>query len=74
VKRFYCTICKKVKRVRVLPVDAQRHYEYPPVHKNPKLRTGTCTRHNDVQRRNANGMSFASFAEERRFNALKNSK
>lgn len=61
MKRFYCTICKKVKRVRKLPADAERHYDGYPPHKNVESRTGTCTRHSDLQRRNSRGISASQF-------------
>lgn len=42
MKRFYCTICKKVKRVRNLPADTIR------VESNdPTLRVGTCDKHHE---------------------------
>lgn len=39
-KRFYCTVCKKVKRVRVLPAVVDT-----PMSPNPANRTGECDRH-----------------------------
>lgn len=39
MKRFFCTICKKVKHVRVLPSGVDLHQE------NIKLRTGECRFH-----------------------------
>lgn len=41
MKRFYCTICKQVKRVRNLPVvlDLQSN------HLNPADRIGECDKH-----------------------------
>jgi hypothetical protein len=41
MKRFFCVICKRIKRVRVLPSDVQ-HYD---VIENPINRTGTCRFH-----------------------------
>jgi hypothetical protein len=40
MKRFYCTICRRIKRVRSLPTNVVR------VHADEvKLRTGTCDKH-----------------------------
>lgn len=41
MKRFYCTICKQVKRVRRLPaiLDVERN------HVNPTDRIGECDKH-----------------------------
>lgn len=40
MKRFFCTICGRVKRVRKYPTDVMS------VHSdNVSMRTGTCTRH-----------------------------
>lgn len=44
MKRFYCTICKKIKRVRVYPVDIQDDTNVLPEH-----RIGTCRRHYAVK-------------------------
>ena len=40
MKRFYCTICKRVKRVRVLPSSVDTHMS-----PNPANREGMCDRH-----------------------------
>ena len=40
MKRFYCTICRKVKRVRNLPVNT-----VTPDSDNVYQRTGECNRH-----------------------------
>ena len=40
MKRFYCTVCKKVKRVRVYPADIQNASN-----EAPDTRIGTCRRH-----------------------------
>jgi hypothetical protein len=41
MQRFYCTICKRVKRVRHLPVDISLKSN----HVNPKDRIGECDKH-----------------------------
>lgn len=38
MKRFFCAICKKVKRVRRMPDDVEEH-------KDPSLRVGECRWH-----------------------------
>jgi len=45
MKRFYCTICKKVKHVRVLPQGVDIHQE------RTKDRTGECRFHNSNESR-----------------------
>lgn len=40
MKRFYCTICEKVKRVRSLPDNIES-----PTAKNPINRVGECNHH-----------------------------
>lgn len=40
MKRFYCTICKRIKRVRKYPADIQNQYS-----DSVGNRIGTCTRH-----------------------------
>lgn len=40
MKRFYCTVCKKVKRVRRLPALLQNEQSI-----DPSLRVGACNRH-----------------------------
>jgi len=40
MKRFYCTICRKVKRVRRIPLDVMH-----PDAEDIYMRVGTCTRH-----------------------------
>ncbi len=44
MKRFFCTICKKVKRVRVYPADIQDVYN-----ETPDSRIGTCRRHHELK-------------------------
>lgn len=44
MKRFYCTVCKKVKRVRVYPADIQ-----DVSNESPEYRIGTCRRHYEVK-------------------------
>jgi hypothetical protein len=44
MKRFYCTVCKKVKRVRKYPVLIDNT-----VAVDPSLRVGACNRHSDNQ-------------------------
>lgn len=41
MKRFYCTICKRVKRVRTLPRITDTHSSVP------SNRIGQCDRHTD---------------------------
>jgi len=43
MKRFYCTICKKVKRVRNYPTLIEFSPEVPPT--NPVNRFGECNFH-----------------------------
>lgn len=43
MKRFYCTVCNKVKRVRRLPADVRKHPEAKPAF------VGSCTRHANAQ-------------------------
>jgi hypothetical protein len=40
MKRFYCTVCKRIKRVRVYPADIQDASS-----EMPENRVGTCRRH-----------------------------
>jgi hypothetical protein len=40
MKRFYCTVCKKVKRVQKFPADIQGEFNTL-----PEDRIGTCRRH-----------------------------
>ena len=40
MKRFYCTICKKIKRVRKYPSNT-----VTPCASNPAERVGSCNRH-----------------------------
>jgi hypothetical protein len=54
MKRFYCTVCKRIKRVRNLPVNIDRTVtlngkinEYI----NPEDRRGICNRHVDTYNR-----------------------
>lgn len=42
MKRFFCTICGKVKRVRTLPRNTQSVNSM-----TPEKRVGTCDRHSD---------------------------
>lgn len=42
MKRFYCTTCQKVKRVRVLPAISN------PLAEDVKKRTGRCRWHSNV--------------------------
>lgn len=42
MKRFYCTICGRVKRVRKLPVTVRNDKA-----ENPKDRKGKCDKHYD---------------------------
>ena len=42
MKRFYCTICEKMKRVRVYPTNVQFSDAL-----DPTMRVGTCSRHTD---------------------------
>ncbi len=39
MKRFYCTVCKKIKRVQNLPRGVSEAIT------NPQDRTGQCNRH-----------------------------
>jgi hypothetical protein len=47
MKRFYCSICKKIKRVRKMP----RVIEMPKA-ENPFERVGVCNRHTVTTRSN----------------------
>jgi hypothetical protein len=42
MKRFYCTVCQKMKRVRKMPRVIQT-----PKATDPKLRVGQCNRHKE---------------------------
>jgi len=42
MKRFYCTVCEKMKRVRNYPTDVQFVDAL-----DPTMRVGTCSRHTD---------------------------
>lgn len=46
MKRFFCTTCNKIKRVRVLPSDIDN-----PTQKFVALRKGTCRWHDSYQTR-----------------------
>ena len=69
MKRFYCTICKKVKRVRSnislrnsvtnRPIVFEQDYANTPV----TNRHGECNRHSDLQRRNSRGISATQFID-----------
>lgn len=43
MKRFYCTICQKVKRVRSLPDNVESEFA-----KNPIDRVGECKHHSNL--------------------------
>lgn len=57
MKRFYCTICQRVKRVRKYPLDV-----VGVENELPESRVGTCSRHS---------LKFASKSEYRRVVAQK---
>ena len=40
MKRFYCTVCKRIKRVRALPANTQT-----PLADSPENRIGKCDYH-----------------------------
>ena len=42
MKRFFCTVCKKVKRVQQWPIDVQAYSSV-----NVYDRMGTCNRHSE---------------------------
>ena len=44
MKRFYCTVCKRIKRVRVYPADIEGISN-----EMPENRVGTCRRHYEVK-------------------------
>jgi hypothetical protein len=50
MKRFYCTICKKVKRVRNYPNNV-----FNPLAPLPEDRIGECNRHNEMHPRALRG-------------------
>jgi hypothetical protein len=57
MKRFFCTICGRVKRVRKYPIDITS------VHSDNVLaRVGTCSKHTEelMQGKSAQMMSFKS--------------
>lgn len=41
MKRFYCTVCKRIKRVRKYPTNIENQYA-----DDPTQRIGSCSRHN----------------------------
>lgn len=67
MKRFYCTVCKRVKRVRSNiplrnsvtnhPIVFEQDYVDTPV----QNRLGECKRHSELSKRNANGISASQF-------------
>lgn len=70
MKRFYCTVCKRIKRVRTPP------YITLPNHINPLMREGQCNRHfSNLSNLESHSRLFASMAEKRRYdNAMKGNK
>lgn len=66
MKRFYCTICKTVKRVRQYPALIQFSPEVPPT--NPTDRIGTCDSHFKGSNKIPYGKPV-SFAEARRISS-----
>lgn len=43
MKRFYCTICQRVKRVRVIPTSVKFHGD------DVRMREGTCSWHSTAR-------------------------
>jgi hypothetical protein len=50
MKRFYCTICKKMKRVQRMPVIIENANS-----ETPEARRGVCNRHSGVSYRTRPG-------------------
>jgi hypothetical protein len=85
MKRFYCTVCKSIKRVRKLPSNIKSQHSDTVTN-----RVGICNRHTDSSRSisqlsgsdflhktmgvtttESHPRPFASMAEKRRYNAIK---